>query len=85
MVSEPASSSTGVNVREKSSPASKRIAVLSAAILARYDFGFFDCELQIRQNKGILAVTTFNRFHDESGRSNYVNRELFHRESPSEV
>ena len=59
--------------------------VLSAAILARYDFGFFDCELQIRQNKGILAVTTFNRFHDESGRSNYVNRELFHRESPSEV
>jgi hypothetical protein len=37
------------------------------------------CELQIRQNKGILAVTTFNRFRDESGRSSYVTRELFYR------
>jgi hypothetical protein len=57
----------------------------SAAVLARYDFGFFDCELQIRQNKGILAVTTFNRFHDGSGRSNYVSRELFHRAIRAQV
>ena len=54
-------------------------AVPSAAVLAGFDFGFFDCELQIRQNKGILAVTAFNRFHDGSGRSDYVVRELFHR------
>jgi hypothetical protein len=53
--------------------------VRSAAALARYDFGFLECELQIRQNKGILAVTTFNRFRDGSGRSSYVTRELFHR------
>ena len=54
-------------------------AVPSAAVLAGFDFGFCDCELQIRQNKGILAVTAFNRFHDGSGRSDYVVRELFHR------
>jgi hypothetical protein len=53
--------------------------VRSAAALARYDFGFLECELQIRQNKGILAVTTFNRFRDGSGRSSYVTRELFYR------
>jgi hypothetical protein len=53
-------------------------AVPSAAVLTRFDFGFCDCELQIRQNKGILAVTAFNRFHDQSGRSDYVVRELFH-------
>ena len=53
--------------------------VRSAAALARYDFGFMECELQIRQNKGILAVTTFNSFRDGSGRSSYVTRELFYR------
>ncbi len=53
--------------------------VRSAAALARYDFGFLECELQIRQNKGILAVTTFNRFRDGSGRSSYFTRELFYR------
>lgn len=53
--------------------------VRSAAALARYDFGFLECELQIRQNKGILAVTTFNSFRDGSGRSSYVTRELFYR------
>lgn len=58
--------------------------VRSAAALARYDFGFMECELQIRQNKGILAVTTFNGFRDGSGRSNYVTRELYHR-GPGEV
>lgn len=58
--------------------------VRSAAALARYDFGFMECELQIRQNKGILAVTTFNCFRDESGRSSYVTRELFYR-SPGEA
>jgi hypothetical protein len=53
--------------------------VRSAAALARYDFGFMECELQIRQNKGILAVTTFNSFRDGSGRASYVTRELFYR------
>lgn len=51
----------------------------SAAALVSYDFGFMASELQVRQNKGILAVTTFNRFHDVSGRSDYVTRDLFHR------
>ncbi len=64
---------------------SEEDATPSAAVVVRYDFGFFDCDLQIRQNKGILAVTTFNRFHDDSGRSDYVIRELFHRSSRSSV
>lgn len=58
--------------------------VASAAILTSYDFGFCSCELQIRQNKGILAVTFFTRFHDDSGRSDYVVRELFHRTPPDQ-
>ena len=54
--------------------------VPSAAALIMFDFEYFSCELQIRQNKGILAVTLFSRFNDDSGRSNYVTRELFYRE-----
>ena len=57
-------------------------AMPSAAALVRYDFGFMTAELQVRQNKGILAVTSFNRFLDSSGRSDYVTRELFYREAP---
>lgn len=55
--------------------------VPSAAVLARYTFDGMTSELQIRQNKGILAVTTFNHFTDGSGRSSYVTRELYHRDS----
>lgn len=55
--------------------------IASACILARFDFGFMDSELQIRRNKGILAVTTFNTFRDGSGRSDYLTRELFYREA----
>jgi len=53
----------------------------SACALAAYDFGFMRTELQVRQNKGILAVTTFNLFRDDSGRSDYLTRELFYRTS----
>lgn len=51
----------------------------SICMLADYDFDFMHCALQIRQNKGILAVTSFNAFRDGSGRYDYVTRELFHR------
>jgi hypothetical protein len=53
--------------------------VASAAGLAHYDFGFLESELQVRQNKGILAVTIFHRFRDASGRFDHVFRELFYR------
>lgn len=53
--------------------------IASACILAVYDFDFMESELQIRINKGILALTTFNVFKDGSGRSSYAKRELFHR------
>lgn len=54
---------------------------LSSCALATYEFDFMDCEVQVRQNKGILAVTTFNRFKDGSDRFDYVTRELYYREA----
>ena len=51
--------------------------VPSVAALAFQNFGFMDVEFQIRMNKGILAVTTFHHFTDESGRFDYVTRELY--------
>ncbi len=51
--------------------------VVSVAGLTVQDFGFREVEFQIRINKGILAVTTFHHFTDESGRFDYVTRELF--------
>jgi len=34
---------------------------------------------QIRINRGVLVITLFNTFKDDSGRSNYVTREFFYR------
>lgn len=67
----------------------------SAAVLACYEFDRAEApsappartvELQIRQNKGILAVTFFYRFGGDGGgsrpaaaRRDFVLRELFHR------
>jgi hypothetical protein len=53
--------------------------VESVSLLAAYDLGDAEVELQLRVNKGILAVTRFSRFRDGSGRSDYVVRELFRR------
>ena len=34
-------------------------------------------ETQIRMNRGVLVIAIFNTFTDDSGRSNYLNREFF--------
>ena len=49
------------------------------AFSAIYDFGFMQTHLQAKVKKGVLVVAGFNRFKDDSGRSNYFSREFFYR------
>jgi len=49
------------------------------ALAAVFEFGFMKSEIYIRVNKGVLVIVLFNTFQDESGRSNYLNREFFYR------
>ncbi len=51
----------------------------AVALAAIFEFGFMRVETQIRGNKGVLVIVLFNTFQDESGRSNYVNREFYYR------
>lgn len=51
----------------------------SIALTADFDFGYMRAETYLRANKGVLVIVLFNTFHDESGRSNYVNREFYYR------
>jgi len=49
------------------------------ALAATFDLGFMRVETHIRVNKGVLVIVLFVKFLDESGRSNYLNREFFYR------
>ena len=49
------------------------------ALAAGFDHGFMKSEIYIRVNKGVLVIVLFNTFQDDSGRSNYLNREFFYR------
>lgn len=49
------------------------------ALAATFEFGFMKSETYIRVNKGVLVIVLFNTFQDDSGRSNYLNREFFYR------
>jgi hypothetical protein len=51
------------------------------ALAATFEFGFMKSEIYIRVNKGVLVIVLFNTFQDDSGRSNYLNREFFYRVS----
>jgi hypothetical protein len=53
----------------------------AVALAATFDFGFMRAETYLRVNKGVLVIMLFNTFLDESGRSGYVNREFFRRQS----
>jgi hypothetical protein len=50
----------------------------TGALMATFDFEFMRAETHIRINKGVLVIVLFVTFLDESGRSNYLNREFFH-------
>jgi hypothetical protein len=52
----------------------------AVALTATFDFGFMRAETQIRVNKGVLVIVLFHTFLDDSGRSNYVNREFYYRQ-----
>ena len=51
----------------------------AGAFNAFYDLGFADVRMQANVKQGVLVVATFNAFKDDSGRSNYFNREFFYR------
>lgn len=52
----------------------------AVALAVTFDFGFMTVEAHIRVNKGVLVIVLFHTFLDNSGRSNYVNREFFYRQ-----
>lgn len=49
------------------------------ALLAKFNLGFMTADTHIRVNKGVLVIVLYATFHDDSGRSNYLNREFFYR------
>jgi hypothetical protein len=52
----------------------------TAAMAATFDFDFMRAETSIRVNRGVLVIVLYLTFLDDSGRSNYVNREFFYRQ-----
>jgi hypothetical protein len=53
----------------------------AGAFSAVYDLGFMEVRLQANVKSGVLVVASFNHFRDDSGRSNYFDREFFYRTS----
>lgn len=51
----------------------------AVSLAADFDLGFMKAETYLRVNKGVLVIVLFVTFHDDSGRSNYLNREFFYR------
>ena len=49
----------------------------AVVLAATFDFGFMKAETYIRTNKGVLVIVLYATFRDDSGRSDYVNREFF--------
>lgn len=52
----------------------------AVALAATFEFAFMTAETYLRINKGVLVIVLFNTFRDDSGRSNYVNREFYYRQ-----
>jgi hypothetical protein len=46
---------------------------------AFYEFEFMDIHLQAHIRQGVLIIAKFDRFKDDSGRSNYFSKEFFYR------
>jgi hypothetical protein len=51
----------------------------TGALMATFDLGFMRAETHMRINKGVFVIVLFATFLDDSGRSNYLNREFFYR------
>jgi hypothetical protein len=50
----------------------------AVALAVIFDLGYMRAQAHIRVNKGVLVIVLFHTFSDDSGRSNYVNREFFY-------
>jgi len=50
----------------------------AVALAATFELGFMSVESYLRVNKGVLVIVAYHTFLDDSGRSNYVNREFFY-------
>jgi hypothetical protein len=59
--------------------AADALATDAMAFSAFYDFGFMETQLQGHVRQGVLIVAKFDRFKDDSGRSNYLSKEFFYR------
>jgi len=53
----------------------------AVALAVTFNFGYMRAQAHIRVNKGVLVIVLFHTFPDDSGRSNYVNREFFYRQA----
>ena len=51
----------------------------AGAFCAKFDFGTEHVTLQANVKLGVLVVVELVEFRDESGRSNFFDREFFHR------
>ena len=51
----------------------------TVALLAKFDLGYATIDSHVRVNKGVLVIVIYVTFNDDSGRSNYLNREFFYR------
>ena len=49
------------------------------ALLADFDLGYMTVATHVRVIKGVLVIVLYATFRDDSGRSNYLNREFFYR------
>jgi hypothetical protein len=50
----------------------------ATAFSAFYDFGFMETALQAHIRQGLLIIAKFERFKDDSDRSNYFTKEFFY-------
>jgi hypothetical protein len=50
------------------------------ALKADFELGFMTAETYVRLNRGVLVIVLYITFRDNSGRSNYVNREFFYQQ-----
>jgi hypothetical protein len=62
--------------------ASHDAATEPVKIQAAYDFGFMEFLMHAWVKQGVLVIAHFNRFKDQSRRSNYFDREFFYRDDP---
>jgi hypothetical protein len=51
----------------------------AVAIAANFDLGFMAADTHLRVNKGVLVIVLIVTFRDDSGRSDYINREFFYK------